>query len=58
MPTIKFTPDKGEAYAKSPVCVKVMPGVREQLMAIDNYQELTRQFWAGLIESEKGAKAP
>lgn len=58
MATIKFEPDNSQAYDQSPVCVKVLPGVREQLKTIANWQELTRQFWVSLIEAEKGAKAP
>lgn len=58
MPKKKFIPDNEVAYDPSPVCVKVLPGVREQLKTVVDWQAKTRLFWQGLIEVEKGAKAP
>lgn len=54
MPTKKFKPNERTAYDKSPVQVKVLPGVREQLKAIDNWQNKLRQLIDQLIEEELG----
>lgn len=54
MATIKFEPDNSQAYDQAPVCVKVLPGVREQLKTVANWQTLTRQFWDRLIEESQG----
>lgn len=54
MTTIKFKPDGREAYDKTPVQLKVRPGVRERLKTIDNWQERVRVFLDKLIEEDGG----
>ncbi len=43
MPTEKFKPNEKTAYDRTPVQVKVLPGVREKLKAIPGWQNLLRQ---------------
>ena len=50
MPTIKFKPNNRMAYDKSPVQFKVLPGVREKLKTIPDWQERLREFVNELIK--------
>lgn len=50
MPRIKFKPDNQVAYDKVPVQFKVLPGVREKLKAVPNWQERLRQYVDELLE--------
>ncbi|BAZ25497.1 hypothetical protein NIES4073_64020 [Kalymmatonema gypsitolerans NIES-4073] len=52
MPIIKFQPKNQVAYDKVPVQFKVLPGVREKLKTVPNWQERLREFVDQLI-SEK-----
>ena len=52
MPRIKFQPKNQVAYDKVPVQFKVLPGVREKLKTVPNWQERLREFVDQLI-SEK-----
>jgi hypothetical protein len=54
MPTEKFKPDNRIAYDKTPVQVKVLPGVRQRLKAIDDWQNKLRQLIDTLIEEDLG----
>jgi hypothetical protein len=54
MPTKKFNPDNHVAYDKTPVQLKVLPGVRGQLMSISDWQDKVRLLIDKLIESETG----
>lgn len=54
MPTEKFKPNERIAYDQTPVQVKVLPGVRERLKTIDNWQNKLRQLIDQLIEEELG----
>ncbi|MCY7385629.1 MAG: hypothetical protein LH628_24315 [Microcoleus sp. CAN_BIN18] len=54
MPTKKFRPNEQTAYSKAPVQVKVLPGVRERLKTIDNWQNKLRQLIDKLIDEELG----
>lgn len=49
MPRIKFKPDNKVAYDKVPVQFKVMPGVREKLKTIPDWQERLREYVNQLI---------
>lgn len=49
MSKIKFKPDNETAYDKVPVQFKVMPGVREKLKAVPNWQERLRECVNQLI---------
>ncbi|WYL96731.1 MAG: hypothetical protein HEQ35_25655 [Gloeotrichia echinulata IR180] len=49
MPRIKFKPDNEVAYDKVPVQFKVLPGVKEKLRAVPNWQERLRVFVDELI---------
>jgi hypothetical protein len=50
MPTKKFNPDNNVAYDPSPVCVKVLPGVRERLRSVDGWRDKVRAYIDSLIE--------
>jgi hypothetical protein len=50
MSKIKFKPNNKVAYDKAPVQFKVLPGVREKLRTIPNWQERLREFVDSLIE--------
>lgn len=52
MPIIKFKPDNKTAYDKVPVQFKVMPGVRERLKAVPNWQERLREYVNQLIAED------
>lgn len=54
MPTQKFKPNEQIAYDKTPVQVKVLPGVREQLKTLDDWQNKLRQYIDKLIKEELG----
>lgn len=54
MPTQKFKPNEQTAYDKTPVQVKVLPGVRERLKRVDHWQNKLRQYIDKLIEEELG----
>ncbi|KAB8331736.1 hypothetical protein SD80_025075 [Scytonema tolypothrichoides VB-61278] len=49
MPIIKFQPKNQVAYDKVPVQFKVLPGVREKLKAVPDWQERLRDFVDRLI---------
>jgi hypothetical protein len=50
MPRIKFVPNNKIAYDKVPVQVKVLPGVREQLRLVPDWQNRLRTAIDTLIE--------
>ncbi|MEG4347409.1 hypothetical protein QUB70_29640 [Microcoleus sp. A003_D6] len=50
MPRIKFKPDNKVAYDRVPVQFKVLPGVREKLKAVPNWQERLRGIVDELIQ--------
>ncbi|MBW4672144.1 MAG: hypothetical protein KME60_33145 [Cyanomargarita calcarea GSE-NOS-MK-12-04C] len=52
MPKTKFTPHNHVAYDKAPVQFKVLPGVREKLRTVPNWQERLRDFVEQLISEE------
>ncbi|BAU14141.1 hypothetical protein LEP3755_46860 [Leptolyngbya sp. NIES-3755] len=54
MPTQKFKPNESVAYAKTPVQVKVLPGVRERLKTVPNWQDKLRRLIDQLIQEELG----
>ncbi|MBO3460595.1 hypothetical protein G7B40_007785 [Aetokthonos hydrillicola Thurmond2011] len=49
MPRTKFQPDNEVAYDKVPVQFKVLPGVREKLKTVPNWQKLLRAYVDQLI---------
>jgi hypothetical protein len=53
-PKTDWKPENQVAYDPAPVCVKVLPGVREQLKTVDDWQNKLRQFIDELIEEELG----
>ncbi|MCG5056906.1 MAG: hypothetical protein KA714_02535 [Limnoraphis sp. WC205] len=55
MPTEKYKPYESIAYDKTPVQVKVRPGVRERLKTVDNWRNKLRQYIDRLIEEESGS---
>ncbi|MFB8794305.1 MAG: hypothetical protein U7126_08780 [Microcoleus sp.] len=50
MPKTKFKPDNQVAYDKVPVQFKVLPGVREKLKTVPNWQARLRKIVDELIE--------
>jgi hypothetical protein len=44
-----WKPTNGVAYARTPVQLKVLPGVRERLMSISGWQEKVRVYIDSLI---------
>jgi hypothetical protein len=54
MPTKKFQPNERIAYDKTPVQVKVLPGVRQRLKTVDDWQNKLRRFIDELIEEDGG----
>ncbi|NJM71829.1 MAG: hypothetical protein HC862_17435 [Scytonema sp. RU_4_4] len=56
MPRTKFKPDNQVAYDKVPVQFKVLPGVREKLKAVPNWQERLREFVEQLITEQAHQK--
>jgi hypothetical protein len=53
MPRKKFVPDNHIAYDKTPVQLKVMPGVREQLKTVGDWQNKVRRFIDGLLAEQR-----
>jgi hypothetical protein len=51
--TQKFKPDNAIAHDKTPVQVKVQPGVREKLKAVPNWQERLREFIDLMVAESK-----
>lgn len=49
MPTQKFKPDHEVAYDKTPVQFKVLPGKRENLRKVLNWQQRLRDYVDQLI---------
>jgi hypothetical protein len=47
-----FKPSGDVAYDKTPVQVKVLPGVRERLKTVDDWQNKLRRFIDELIEED------
>jgi hypothetical protein len=54
MPIEKFKPHERIAYDKTPVQVKVRPGVRERLKTVVDWQNKLRLLIDQLIEQEYG----
>ena len=50
MPRIKFKPQNKVAYDKSPLQFKVLPGVREKIKTVPDWQQRLRDFVDQLIE--------
>ncbi|QEI42873.1 hypothetical protein BMF77_03487 [Dolichospermum sp. UHCC 0315A] len=50
MPRIKFKPQNKVAYDKSPLQFKVLPGVREKIKTVPDWQQRLREFVDQLIE--------
>ncbi len=50
MSRIKFKPDNKVAYDKAPVQFKVLPGIREKLKTVPDWQKRLRNFVNELIE--------
>ncbi len=57
MPFQKFIPDNRIAYDQVPVQLKVLPGVRERLKMVENWQAKIRVYIDQLIE-EDGGRGP
>ncbi|XZO01579.1 MAG: hypothetical protein ACM65L_24350 [Microcoleus sp.] len=51
-PNLGWKVDKGIAYARTPVQLKVMPGVRERLMTVDDWQNKVRRFIDELLAEQ------
>lgn len=51
-PNLEWKPDKGQAYARTPVQLKVLPGVRERLMTVDDWQNKIRVFIDELLAEQ------
>jgi hypothetical protein len=49
MSIIKFKPDNKVAYDKTPIQFKAMPGVREKLKTIPDWQKRLREFVDSMI---------
>ncbi|MGB5897682.1 MAG: hypothetical protein WBG66_05745 [Geitlerinemataceae cyanobacterium] len=52
MPTLKFQPDHKVAYDQVPVQLKVLPGVRERLKQIPDWQKKVRADIDSLISGQ------
>jgi hypothetical protein len=50
----KFKPDNSVAYDKTPVQLKVLPGVRDRLRQVPNWQGLIREYINQLISKLEG----
>jgi hypothetical protein len=50
MPRIKFKPQNQVAYDKSPLQFKVLPGVREKIKTVPDWQQRLWDFVDQLIE--------
>jgi hypothetical protein len=53
-PKSDWKPDGRVAYDKISVQVKVLPGVREQLKTVDDWQNKIRRFIDELIAEQNG----
>jgi hypothetical protein len=53
-PNNDWSPDNNVAYDRTPVQLKVLPGVRERLKTIDGWQDKIRKLIDQLIEEEHG----
>jgi hypothetical protein len=56
-PNLGWKPDKGQAYARTPVQLKVMPGVRERLLTVEDWQNKIRGFIDGLLAEQGDLKS-
>lgn len=54
MPFQKFIPDNRIAYDQIPVQLKVLPGIRERLKMVENWQAKIRVYIDKLIEEDGG----
>ena len=50
MPKIKFKPRNKVAFDKNPVQFKVLPGVREKLKTVPDWQERLRKYVDELVQ--------
>lgn len=53
-PDTYWKPNGREPYDPSPVCVKVLPGVREQLKSISDWQNKLRSAIDQIIATGEG----
>ena len=53
-PNKDWHPDDRIAYARTPVQLKVLPGVREQLMSISDWQHKVRSAIDQIIANGEG----
>ena len=53
-PNPEWKPDQGVAYDRTPVQLKVLPGVRERLKTVDGWQNKVREFIDELLAKEGG----
>ena len=51
-PNLGWKTDKGEAYDRTPVQLKVLPGVRERLKTVDDWQNKIRGFIDELLAEQ------
>lgn len=51
-PNPEWKADKGQAYDRTPVQLKVRPGVRERLKAVDDWQNKIRRFIDELLAEQ------
>lgn len=51
-PNPAWKSDKGQSYDRTPVQLKVLPGVRERLKAVDNWQNKIRVFIDELLAEQ------
>jgi hypothetical protein len=51
-PNKDWKPNNRKAYDRTPVQVKVLPGVRERLKTVDDWQNKLRRFIDELIEED------
>jgi hypothetical protein len=54
MPFPKFIPHNRIAYDRVPVQLKVLPGIRERLKMVENWQAKIRVYIDKLIEEDGG----
>ncbi len=55
MPFPKFIPHNRIAYDRVPVQLKVLPGIRERLKMVENWQAKIRVYIDKLIEEDGGS---
>lgn len=53
-PNQDWVPNDREAYDRTPVQIKVLPGVRERLKAVDDWQNKLRNKIDELLKEELG----